>query len=62
MMDEFESNVWDEFFMAPIDAGCLAFILQTSDVKLMTSGFARLAQSPRSVHTRVYQEVPLNLF
>lgn len=36
--------------MAPIDAGCLAFVVQTSDVKFMVQTFARLAHSPRSIH------------
>jgi hypothetical protein len=36
--------------MAPSDAGCLAFIIQTSDVKFMVQTFARLAHSPRSMY------------
>jgi hypothetical protein len=57
---EFETYAWDKFFMAPIDAGCLAFIVQTSDVKFMVQTFARLAHSPRSIYraSRKYLFVP----
>jgi len=33
-----------------MDAGCLAFIVQTVDVRLMVKTFARLTHSPRSTY------------
>jgi hypothetical protein len=33
-----------------MDAGCLAFIAQTRDLKLIVRTFARLAHSPRATH------------
>jgi hypothetical protein len=66
---DFEAYTWDTFFLAPMDAGCLAFIVQTSDVKLTVRTFARLAHSPRATHraNRMYlvlpsAELPENIF
>lgn len=66
---DFEAYAWDTFFLAPMDAGCLAFIIQTSDVKLTVRTFARLAHSPRATHraNRMYLilpsvELPENIF
>jgi hypothetical protein len=33
-----------------MDAGCLAFIVQTADVNFMVKMFARLAHCPQSIH------------
>jgi hypothetical protein len=33
-----------------MDAGCLAFIVQTVDIRLMVKTFARLAHSPHSTY------------
>lgn len=47
---EFESYAWDNSIMAMMDAGCLSFIVQTSDVTYMVQTFARVAHSPRSMY------------
>jgi len=43
-----------------MNAGCLAFIIQTSDVRFMVKNFARLAHSPRSTYraNRKYLYLP----
>jgi hypothetical protein len=46
----FEEYTWDVFFLAPMDAGCLAFIVQTTDVMFMVKTFARLMHSPQSTY------------
>jgi hypothetical protein len=46
----FETYTWDTFFLAPMDAGCLAFIVQTKDVRFMVKTMARLAHSPQSTY------------
>lgn len=46
----FEEYVWDAFLLAPMDAGCLAFIVQTNDVLFMVKTMARLAHSPQSTY------------
>ena len=46
----FEEHAWDKLLLAPMDAGCLAFIVQTVDVRLMVKTFARLTHSPRSTY------------
>jgi hypothetical protein len=57
---DFEAYSWDTFLLAPMDAGCLAFIVQTSDLKLIVRTFARLAHSPRATHraNRMYLILP----
>jgi hypothetical protein len=56
----FEAYAWDTFFLAPMNAGCLAFIVQTSDLKLIVRTFARLAHSTRATHraNRMYLILP----
>jgi hypothetical protein len=46
----FEEYAWDALLLAPMDAGCVAFIVQTADVKFMVKTFARLAHSPQSTY------------
>jgi hypothetical protein len=46
----FEEYAWDTLLLAPMDAGCLAFVVQTVDVLLMVQTFARLAHSPQSTY------------
>jgi hypothetical protein len=46
----FEAYTWDTFLLAPMDAGCLAFIVQTNDVMFMVKTFARLAHCPQSTY------------
>lgn len=43
-----------------MDAGCLAFVVQTRYLKLLVQTFARLAHSPRSTHraNRMYLFLP----
>jgi hypothetical protein len=43
-----------------MDAGCLAFVVQTRNLKLLVQTFARLAHSPRSTHraNRMYLFLP----
>jgi ABC-type thiamine transport system substrate-binding protein len=54
---DFEAYARDTLFLAPMDAGYLAFILQTSDLKLIVRTFARLAsdtQSQQNVFDRAF--------
>jgi hypothetical protein len=46
----FEQYTWDAFLLAPMDAGCLAFIVQTNDVMFMVKTFARLMHCPQSTY------------
>ena len=46
----FEEHAWDTLLLAPMDAGCLAFVVQTADVRFMVKTFARLTHSPRSTY------------
>jgi hypothetical protein len=57
---DFEEYAWDTFILTPMDAGCLAFIIQSSDLKFVVQTFARLAHSPRSTHraNRMYLFLP----
>ncbi|PSN57696.1 Ionotropic receptor 41a13 [Blattella germanica] len=65
----FEQYEWDIFLVNLMDASCLAFIIQTSDISFMVKTFARLAHSPlslqRAVRKFLYlptQEVPDDIF
>ena len=57
---DFEEYPWDTFFLSPMNAGCLAFVVQTRNLKLLVQTFSRLAHSPRSTHrsNRMYLFLP----
>jgi hypothetical protein len=57
---DFEQYAWDTFLLAPMNAGCLAFVVQTRDLKFTVDTFARLAHSPRTTHraNRMYLLLP----
>jgi hypothetical protein len=57
---DFEEYAWDSFILTPMDAGCLAFIIQSSDFKFVVQTFARLDHSPKSTHraNRMYLFLP----
>ncbi|PSN57733.1 Ionotropic receptor 41a9 [Blattella germanica] len=60
-LDEpFEGYDWDTLFLVPINSGCLAFIVQTSDIKFMVKTFARLFHTPKSIYrsNRKYLYLP----
>jgi len=66
---DFEEHTWDTLLLAPMEAGCVAFIVQTVDVRLMVKTFARLTHSPRSTYraNRRYlylpsQQIPDDMF
>ena len=56
----FEEYAWDTLLLQPINAGCLAYIIQTSDIYFMMKTFARLFHSPKSMNrnNRKYLYLP----
>ncbi|PSN57697.1 Ionotropic receptor 41a11 [Blattella germanica] len=58
---EFEGYVWEERLLQPINDGCLAFIVQTSELRSMMRAFPRLFHSPKSVYraNRKYLFLPI---
>jgi hypothetical protein len=46
--------------LAPLNAGCLAFVVQASDLKFIVRTFSRLTHSPRTTHraNRMYLLLP----
>ena len=61
--DEFETYSWDSLLLEPINAGCLAFIVQTDDVAFMMRSFDRLFHTPKSVYraNRKYLYIPTKM-
>jgi hypothetical protein len=57
---DFEEYAWDTFLLVPMNAGCMAFVVQTRDLKFAVRSFARLAHSPRTTHraSRKYLLLP----
>ncbi|PSN57730.1 Ionotropic receptor 41a14 [Blattella germanica] len=49
-ISDFEEYAWESFLLPPLDAGCLAFVIQTSNITFMVKSFARLAHSPKSTY------------
>ncbi|KAJ9578221.1 hypothetical protein L9F63_005551 [Diploptera punctata] len=58
--DQFEEYSWDILLLEPINAGCLAYIVQTSDIGFMVKAFARLFHTPKAINrnNRKYLYLP----
>ncbi|KAJ9599187.1 hypothetical protein L9F63_010318, partial [Diploptera punctata] len=58
---EFEEYPWEQPLLEPINAGCLAFIIQTTQIQLMIKTFPRMFHSPKSIYraNRKYLYLPI---
>ncbi|KAJ9599191.1 hypothetical protein L9F63_010322, partial [Diploptera punctata] len=59
----FEEYAWESLILPAMDAGCLGFIIQTSDVTFIVKTFSRLSHSPKSTYraNRRFLYLPANI-